>query len=169
MAEGGAVSRPGSSKVVVGEVQAATQAAGSKKMVSKGCLQVMNSSGKPVNSIWFQFNPTDFTDAYTLRFERMSSPGLAEPDYQYVGGEGHEIQLELFIDGTTDENFVKNFILKLEQFIPTSIDDGVPPLGLFAFGGFQKKCIINGMRINYTVFDSRLNPRRATISIPLLF
>jgi hypothetical protein len=120
----------------------------------------------------FQYNPPEFNDKLGVEYAQLDSPGMSAPMFQYIGGKARSVTFELFLDAYEDPErmMVRTPIAFLHSFVPPA-DAGKsfspPPTLIFAWGWFVKRCILNDLDINYTMFDSQLNPIRATVGVTL--
>lgn len=118
----------------------------------------------------FLYNPSGFSTARDTTFMEVSSPGSSYPHFQYASGGSKSIDLELFLHNTKSGE-TKSYITFLEGLCPKESSTSKfqkPPQVLFAFGSFVEKCIVTSVGIEYTMFDSSLNPTQATAKLKLV-
>ena len=116
----------------------------------------------------FLFNPTSLNRNMGANFNSMSAPGSSYPKFQYINGRESNISIDLFLYGNRGE--VTDFIKFLETLLPPQKSGGMfspPPTLLFVFGSTVRKCILETMNENTTLFDRNLNPRIATVSLSM--
>lgn len=117
----------------------------------------------------FIYNPSSFSTDRGTTFMEVSSPGSSYPHFQYASGGGKTISVDLFLDDISKGD-TKGYITFLEQLCPEEASNSSfkkPPQILFAFGSFMEKCVVTDLKIEYTSFDTSLNPTQATATLKL--
>lgn len=117
----------------------------------------------------FIYNPTGFETERSVNFVEISSPGSSYPHFQYASGGAKSVSFDLFLYDTQSGE-TQQYINFLEGLCPkenSTSSFNKPPLVLFAFGSFVEKCILLSVGIEYTMFDSSLNPTQATAKLKL--
>lgn len=116
----------------------------------------------------FKYNPTSYNTGRTVTYTEITGCGSSYPKFQYVGGSAKSISLDLFLYGFNGEP--KDMINFLNSFLPIE-KSGVkfvkPPLMLFAFGNYIKKCILEDFSESYLEFNEDLSPRSVQITLQL--
>lgn len=116
----------------------------------------------------FMYNPTSFGTERSVEFNEMSAPGSSYPKFQYVSGQVRGIELMLFLHGEGSK--VVTNIDFLNNLLPEENSSGrfnKPPVVLFAFGSFIKKCIVESVSVSYEEFHADLKPRIAVVGLSL--
>lgn len=112
----------------------------------------------------FIFNPESFSDDVTVMFSEIGNGGGAGKKYQYVGSDNRNITVELYLKGSTLKiNEFKNF---LEDFIPRK-KFTAPPILLYCFGSYIKKCIMLSMSREWRDFNTNLEVKEIIIKLSL--
>lgn len=93
----------------------------------------------------FQFNPTTLEYGRSAEYVDISAPGSSYPVAQFVKGNAREFEVELFLydhiyAGTIDsaEAYFSKFLPKEDNLNRYS----KPPIMLFMYGTFIRKCIL---------------------------
>lgn len=160
-----------------------------EKLVMRGFIA--NVDVVPALIVTFRFNPESIRDNRSVYYaDRMA--GLCEdtPGKVYTGGDGRTISFKINLHGleqglntsnpTPVDNGVSTELAKLRSFMYpktdawTTIDFGnkgrrinSPPTCIFGFGTKILECIVTGLDITETQFNSALAPVRADVSITL--
>lgn len=137
--------------------------------MGKGARQkgyIMNTDNGTVTP--FLFNPSKYRVDRSFRYSEFTAPGVSYPKFQFVSGGAKEISVELYLYGVNGEP--KQFINYLNDFYPLE-RSGVmfkkPPVMLFAFGSYIKKCIVTGFKEEYTSFLPNLAPKEVIVNLTL--
>lgn len=135
-----------------------------KGAMTKGYFKNLSTGGIQK----FQYNPSFFDIGRTVTYAEITGCGSSYPKFQYVKGEVKVISLNLFLYGYNGEP--QQMINFLNSFIPVE-KSGVtflkPPLILFAFGNYIKKCILVDFQEQYISFNKDLSLQHVEISLQL--
>jgi hypothetical protein len=112
----------------------------------------------------FLFNPSTISDEIAMNFKELGGGG-ANKKYQYVGRDNRTIDLELFLK-SKDPSQIEDFKNFLEGFIPFTRFKA-PPLMLFCFGTYIKKCMVLNIKRNWTEFDEQLKVTEMKVTLAL--
>ena len=130
---------------------------------TKGFIKNLNSGAVRE----FLFNPTGFSDEVAINFSEITSGG-ARKSHQYTGRENREVKVEIYLKSDSEETFkrvhqFKNFI---EDFIPNARFIA-PPLMLFCYGEYIKKCMVTNISREWLEFNKDLMVTELVISLTL--
>lgn len=129
------------------------------------------------------FNPTEYTAARTVNWNKKPANGRNIPFVEYTGGDNATMNLQLLFDCNEPRNIggrqvhdVRFFIKKLEDYMKPTIlaISGKtmrkrPPFLLFQWGDDYKfKAVLTSLSVRYTLFKESGEPVRATADISLL-
>lgn len=113
----------------------------------------------------FLFNPSSFSDDISVSFSEIGSGGGAKRKHQYIGGDNRKIDFELFLR-SKDPAKVEDFKNYLEDFLPHKRFDS-PPLMLFCFGTYIKKCMVLNVKRKWADFNKDLRVTEMVIKLSL--
>jgi len=116
----------------------------------------------------FLFNPEGFSDSHGVTYKEMASPGGPYPKFHFVRGQSKAVEVELFLFGHNGE--VKKYVAFLNNFLcpaKTGVKFTPPPTLIYAFGWYVKECILETLAMDYSEFDSNLNPVKAIAKLSL--
>lgn len=116
----------------------------------------------------FLYNPTEYSTGRNINFSVIEAPGMTYPKFQFVSGGEKTITFTIFLYGVRGEP--KKFINAINSFLPREMSGNPfakPPLMLFAFGRYIKKCILVGFNEDYLEFNEDLSPKRVDIHLTL--
>lgn len=160
-----------------------------EKQVLRGFLA--NIEVVPPLIVTFQFNPETISDNKAVHYaERHTSLGEDTPGKVYTGGGERTISFEIKLHGleqgtnalnpTPVDNGITVELAKLRSFMYPKADAWAtvggsgegrwlspPPTCVFGFGTKILECVVTGMEITETQFNSALAPVRAEAKITL--
>lgn len=115
----------------------------------------------------FLYNPSSFSTSRSVNIGEITAPGCSYPRFQYISGGAKTINIDLFLYGNNDE--VNSYKAFLNSFLPveSAISFKTPPMMLFAFGSYMKKCVLEGFDEEYVSFHDDLRPKQMTIKLTL--
>ena len=116
----------------------------------------------------FLYNPTEYSTSTNINYSVIEAPGMTYPKFQFISGGEKTITFTVFLYGVRGEP--KKFINEINSFLPigkSGIPFAKPPLMLFAFGAYIKKCILVGFNEDYLEFNEDLSPKRVNIHLTL--
>lgn len=129
--------------------------------VNKGFIKNVNTGAIKE----FLLNPTSFTDEVTINFSEIDAGGSPGYKHQYIGRTNRAIELRLYLQ-SRDPSKVEDFKNFLESFIPVTRFKA-PPLALFCFGTYIKKCMVLSVRREWSRFNSELRVTEMSIQLSL--
>ncbi len=162
------------------------------RQVLRGFLA--NVDAVPPLIVTFQFNPESISDNKEVRYaDRKSDLSGDAPGKVYTGGGDRTISFDLTLQGLERgmnqanplpvDNGVSTELAKLRSFLYPEDDawgtlgslfgDGEgrriqsPPTCLFGFGSRVLECVLTGLSVNETQFNSMLAPVRAEVGVTL--
>lgn len=160
-----------------------------EKQVLRGFLA--NVEVIPPLIVTFQFNPESISDNKAVNYaERYSSLSEDTPGKVYTGGGERTISFNIKLYGleqgtnslnpTPVDNGISTELAKLQSFMYPKVDAWAtigsseygrrissPPTCVFGFGTKILECVVTGMSITETQFNSALAPVRAEAEITL--
>lgn len=118
------------------------------------------------NQIPVMFNPEE---GYSLdasnTFAEIGVPGLQTPPMQYVRGNARTLKMELFFDTREERRDVRIRTRQITALLDHDLETQAPPILLFAWGGFNFRCVLESVGQRFTVFREDGTPVRATLSV----
>ena len=131
--------------------------------------------GDPRTVFETQFNPTEFTEALRVNYQRHKIPGLSHEPMQYVNTTNDKIALDLFFDADTQEQADRNLIARrflLAVCYPKrpvgDLQIGGPPRLLFVWPSFiSLTTVVTSLQFTYTRFSSTGVPLDFVASVAL--
>lgn len=118
----------------------------------------------------FMFNPESLQFTRSATYSETSSPGLSYPVTQYVSGNSTAFQVPLYIYDRAYTGAVKEWEAFLSDFLPPETN-GIaytkPDMLTIVMGSFIKNCVLESLDVNYTDFNSDLEPTEATLTLSL--
>lgn len=129
---------------------------------------VMNQTTKV--PYMFQYNPTTLGYSRSAEYKEISAPGSSYPIVQYIKGNSREFEVELFFN---DDNTYRGTIDLAREyfsaFLPPEDNKGgfSPPIMLFYYGTFIKKCVLTGLRVDIERHNKYGLPLRARFTLSL--
>jgi hypothetical protein len=160
-----------------------------EKQVLRGFLA--NVEVNPPLIVTFQFNPESISDNKAVNYaERYASLSEDTPGKVYTGGGDRTISFEIQLHGLEQgtnalnpapvDNGISTELAKLRSFLYPRADAwsmissgeegrriSSPPTCVFGFGTKILECVVTGMNITETQFNSALAPVRAEVKITL--
>lgn len=160
-----------------------------EKQVLRGFLA--NVEVIPPLIVTFQFNPESISDNKAVNYaERNASLSEDTPGKVYTGGGDRTISFDIKLHGleqganalnpTPVDNGISTELAKLRSFLYPKADAWAtigsgeegkrissPPTCIFGFGTKILECVVTGMNITETQFNSALAPVRAEAKITL--
>jgi len=136
-------------------------------------------------AIDFMFNPTEYTISKTNSWKPTGNKGKNVPKYEFAGGEGRDLKLDLFFDSYLegphskrrdlwfDLNRLWNLMMidKSAQSKGAHSDMSAPPRCRMEWGlqtkNLRFECYVTSCSVKYTMFDETGVPIRATASLSL--
>lgn len=118
----------------------------------------------------FMFNPESLQYMKSATYSETSSPGLSYPLTQYVRGNSITFSIPLYIYDRSYTGAVKEWEAFLSAFLPPEINGTTytkPDMLTLVMGSFIKNCVLESLDINYTAFNSDLEPTEATLTLGL--
>ncbi len=130
----------------------------------KGFIKNMNTN--VVNE--FLFNPSSFSDRTSVVFATINSAGTSSGKLVFVRGDNMTLSLRIYLR-THNYSEMKKFIDFMDTLVPDKTKRFVqsPPVALFAFGKYIKKCVIEEMTRDWTEFNEQLDPIEVSVSLSL--
>lgn len=116
----------------------------------------------------FMYNPTSFSTSRTVSFGELTSPGISYPKFQYIAGQVRTISIQIFLNG--EPSSVVDYVGYYEGLLPSEKSGDVynaPPVILFAFGSFIKKCLVESVNTEYMSFTDTLQPKTVIITLSM--
>lgn len=126
-------------------------------------------NGRITEYLPFQINPSGFRDTTGLEWAEQGSPGSPSPFFQYMGGKGRTITIQIFLDAYESHRYqvtLQQWIDFLDSFLPQAQFDD-PPRLLLAYGPYVKECDLVDLEREFTMFNPSLEPIRATATLTL--
>ena len=118
----------------------------------------------------FQYNPTILEHSRGAEYAEISAPGSSYPVMQFIKGNARDFTVELFLYDhlyagtvTTAEEYFKKFLPKENNRNRYS----KPPIMLFYYGTFIKKCILTNMAITIERHNDLGLPLQARLRLDL--
>lgn len=129
---------------------------------------VMNlESGVPYS---FLFNPTTLKYGRTATYSEISAPGSSYPITQYVKGDSRVFSLELFLHDNPYNGKINIAEEYFKELLPPENNKDrykKPPMFLFSYGGFIRKCVLEGMDVKLERFNRLGLPIQARITLSI--
>lgn len=120
-------------------------------------------------TIWFEYNPSQFESAKEVNWAEINVPGLDFPLQQFVSGGLNKVSLALYFnaDGYDRRYDVMQAVKALEALVEKSAEGTAPPVCLFSWGSFQFPCLIGATNVRYTMFSREGTVLEATVELSL--
>ena len=119
---------------------------------------INNDTGEKME---FQFNPESVPYSRSARYTGIVAPGMSYPLTQYSGGEAREFSFEVFYYDRPYSGKIDNARRFLEELLPPEYNTDSfikPPVFMFAFGYFVKKCVLQQLQVKDEWLDESGNP-----------
>jgi LysM repeat protein len=149
--------------------------------LARAKLRVLDS-GLPITEIDFQFNPASVEISKKADYEKAKEGGFDVPVYQFVSGERSINFGELVFDTfESRENVWAKKVVQLESLLHVANNLHRPPHVMLVWGKFLQdasmggnaqvmdsiKCIVEEIKVNYTMFLEDGTPVRAKVNLTL--
>ena len=162
-----------------------------EQQVQRGFLADADVQSQSKLIVTFQFNPQSITDNREVHYaDLQTSLSQDTPGKIYTGGGDRTITFDIQLHGTEsglddknqtpEDNGVTRALATLRSFLYPKTDAWAaapkgeagrrvtsPPICFFGFGTRIFECVVAGMEITETQFNSRLAPVRAEVRITL--
>lgn len=118
----------------------------------------------------FQYNPTTISYGRNADYIEISSPGSSVPIVEYVKGQGRDFSVELFLYDHSYSGTIDLARAYFEDFLPPEDNKASyfkPPIMLFYYGTFIKKCVLVGLDITIERHDKHGLPLQARFTLRL--
>ena len=116
----------------------------------------------------FQFNPERFGHGRSAGYSEAAAPGMAYPITQWVKGGARLFGIDLFFWDKPHEGVIEDFWGFVENLLPPDENAPTferPPVFLFVYGGFIKRCVMEQAGIEVEEYDVCGNMTQARISL----
>jgi hypothetical protein len=123
---------------------------------------INTSTGAPIRVM---FNPEEYTLTRQATWADARVPGLESPLVQFINGGIDTLSMNLFFDTTEDNRDVRLHIDLLTKLLELDPKNDAPPVILFVWGSLTFPCVIEALSRNFTMFDSKGIPLRATVTV----
>lgn len=121
-------------------------------------------------SMKFQYNPENFEYSRGATYSEIVAPGMSYPLTQYVHGNARSFPIELFFFDKPSKGVITKYRKFIEGFLPPEYDNAkykTPPIMLFTYGYFIKKCVLEDLAIKIEEYDEWGNPTIARFTLTL--
>ena len=118
----------------------------------------------------FQYNPETFEYSRGATYAELVAPGMSYPDTQYVHGNSRSFPIELFLYDKPSTGVIEKQKEFIEALLPpeSNISNYTkPPMALFAYGNFIKKCVVEDFVVKIEEYDSWGTPTMARFTLTL--
>ena len=132
----------------------------------KGYLKELDS-GRVMN---FLFNPETFEYSRSATYVELVAPGMSYPTTQYVRGNSRSFSVELFLYDKPSTGIIEEQKSFIEGLLPPEENDNNytrPPMVLFAYGNFIRKCVVEEFSNLFEEYDSWGNPTMARFTLTM--
>ena len=122
-------------------------------------------------TIEVQFNPTEYTLDKGAQIAEIAIPGIDSPILQFIRGQTEKLTLDLFFDTTADgmgddATDVTTLTTPIYQLVKIQPRTHALPRIRFTWGqGLSFRAIVESIKQNFTLFNPRGVPLRATLSV----
>ncbi len=123
---------------------------------------INTSTGLPIPVM---FNPEEYTLTRHVKYGKVEIPGLEAPIEQFINGGTESLEMTLFFDTTDKDIDVRIHTELLSTLLLLDRKRDAPPVVLFVWGSLTFPCVIEGLTKNFTMFNSRGMPVRATAAV----
>ena len=116
----------------------------------------------------FQFNPERFGYGRSAEYSEAAAPGMAYPLTQWVKGGARLFSVDLFFWDKPHERVIEDFWEFVGGLLPPEENDvhfERPPVFLFVYGSFIKRCVMEGAGIDVEEYDVDGNMTQARVSL----
>jgi Contractile injection system tube protein/Phage P2 GpU len=135
--------------------------------LTKATLTAMSGRNETLSIVRVSFNPSDLSFDQSVSYAEHPTLGAQNPIVQFVRAEGQTVNLELFLDGTTDNVSVADQLAELRQFVLIQKDMHAPPLCVFEWGDVLIKGVVKSLNEKYALFDQDGRIMRARVTMSL--
>lgn len=118
----------------------------------------------------FQYNPENFEYSRGATYVEIVAPGMSYPHTQYVHGNSRTFPIELFLFDKPYTGVYKTYKDFLEGLLPpekNSSEYTKPPIVLFVYGHFIKKCVLEELSIKVEEYWKWGRPTMARFNLTL--
>lgn len=119
----------------------------------------------------FQYNPETFGYSRGATYVEITAPGMPYPDTQFVRGNARLFSVELFMFDKPSTQKINSYKAFLEKLLPPESNNvpkfTKPPMMLFVYGDFIKKCVLEDLAINIEEYDTKGEPTMARFTLSL--
>ena len=118
----------------------------------------------------FQYNPETFEYSRGATYVELVAPGMSYPTTQYVHGNSRSFPIELFLYDKPSTGVIERQKSFFEGLLPpesNSLDYTKPPMALFAYANFIKKCVLEEFSVKIEEYDVWGRPTMARFTLTL--
>ena len=118
----------------------------------------------------FQYNPEEFEHSRSATYVDIVAPGMSYPDTQYVHGNARSFSVELFLYDKPSTDSINRYKSFYEGLLPPETNRSgytKPPMLLFSYCDFIKKCVLEEFRVKIEEYDSWGKPTMARFTLTL--
>ncbi len=123
----------------------------------------------PGDTIFFEYNPTEFATTKEVTWAEIGIPGLDFPLQQFVRGNLKTLDLDVYLnrDFYDSRHDVRASVEAFERLVEKTQELAAPPVCIFHWGRFDFVCVVGSVTVRYTMFDPDGEPVEATLSLGL--
>ena len=118
----------------------------------------------------FQFNPEKFSYSRGADYSEVIAPGMSYPLTQFVKGKIRTFPLELFHYDKPSTGLILD-VMKFYGALLTpetnTKDYKRPPMFLFVYGVFIRKCVLDDLNVNVEEYDTEGNMAMARFTLTI--
>lgn len=132
----------------------------------KGYIKNLNTN----RIMRFQYNPETFEYSRGATYVELIAPGMSYPTTQYVHGNSRSFPIELFLYDKPSTGVINRQKSFFEGLLPpetNNINYTKPPMALFVYGNFIKKCVLEEFNVLIEEYDSWGRPTIARFTLTL--
>lgn len=119
----------------------------------------------------FQFNPTGLQYSRSVSYADVTSPGINYPGTQFVKGEARSFTVSLYMYDRPYTGMLKDWSIFLGRMLTSeenvSWGRKIPHDFTFCYGRWVRRCVLEKLDIDNTLYDSDLNPVEATYTLQI--
>lgn len=118
----------------------------------------------------FQYNPETFEYSRSATYVELVAPGMSYPTTQYVHGNSRSFPIELFLYDKPYTGVIDRQKSFFEGLLPpeyNNINYTKPPMVLFVYGSFIKRCVVEELNVKIEEYDSWGRPTMARFNLSL--
>lgn len=134
--------------------------------ITKGYIKNLDT-GKLIN---FQYNPETFEYSRGVTYSELIAPGMSYPTLQYVHGNSRSFSVELFLYDKPSTGVINNQKTFFQNLLPPESNKknySRPPMALFVYADFIKKCVVEGFNVKIEEYNSWGEPTMARFTLTL--